>query len=101
MMLDLEDAVMVAKRLMEAYGGDVTEETEELIRNELEQKCYVNTMEKRLKPIEDMLNQIMEITPENIAGAISKDHLREYCKELQVALNMLFIQIPINWPGMR
>ena len=97
-MMFLEDAEEVTKRLItNMTEEDLTEEDMELIHNELEQKCHINTTAKNIKAVKEMFEKIDDIMPEKIAEAISKDQLRDYCRNLQVALNMLMIQIPINW----
>ena len=97
-MIRIEDACKVCKDLIIEFGdGTMDAEMEELIHNEMEQKEWVNaTAGPASKILSSITDTIMDIHPVKIAEAIKEDKLRDWCTEMQVGLNMLLIQLPIE-----
>lgn len=87
LMLTLEDAVRVAKRLVKDGMDD-----EEIIRQELEQKCWIppNT-DEAAKQLNDL---IFDINPAEICRQIESDNLKNWCETVQVAMKMAMVQLP-------
>lgn len=91
LMLTLEDAVKVAKRLVE-YGVD----DEEIIRQDLEQKCWFPPKtDEAAKQLNDL---IFDINPAEICSQIESDNLKSWCETVQVAMRMAMVQLPC-WSG--
>lgn len=91
LMLMLEDAVKVAKELVE-YGVD----DEEIIRQDLEQKCWLPPeMDEAAKRLNDL---IFDINPTEICSQIESDNLKKWCETVQVAMKMAMVQLPC-WSG--
>lgn len=87
LMLMLEDAVKVAKELVE-YGVD----DEEIIRQDLEQKCWLPPeMDEAAKRLNDL---IFDINPAEICNQIESDNLTNWCKTMQVEMKMEMVQLP-------
>lgn len=84
MMLTLEDAVKVAKRL---FGVD--EEDTELLRSEFKQKCYLESRDYESR----LLETIDEINPRAICLKIERDGLREWCEGVRAELEMAYTRI--------
>lgn len=90
-MLMLEDAVKVAKELVD-YGVD----DEEIIRQELEQKCWLpSETDEAAKRLNDL---ICDITPAEICGQIESDNLKNWCGTVQMEMKMAMVQLPC-WSG--
>lgn len=87
LMLSLDDAVKVAKRLIADNMDD-----DEIIRQELEQKCWfpprTDDAAKRLNDL------ICDITPAEICTQIEADNLRNWCKTVQTEMKMAMVQLP-------
>lgn len=87
LMLTLEDAVKVAKHLVEDCMDD-----EEIIRQDLEQKCWLppktNEAAKRLNDL------IFDINPAEICSQIESDNLKRWCETVQVEMRMSMVQLP-------
>lgn len=83
LVLTLDKAVAV---VMENFDTD-----EEWIRQELEQKCYINSGVEN--PRKELIELIMDVNPAEIASQIEADNLRDWCKTMQVGLQMLLMQI--------
>ena len=87
LMLSLDDAVKVAKRLIAENMDD-----DEIIRQELEQKCWfpprTDDAAKRLNDL------ICEITPAVLWTQIEADNLRNWCKTVQTEMKMAMVQLP-------
>lgn len=85
--LSLDDAVKVAKRLVED-GMD----NEEIIRQDLEQKCWfppkTDDAAKRLNDL------IFDINPSEICSQIESDNLKSWCETVQVEMKMAMVQLP-------
>lgn len=92
LMLTLEDAVRVTVDLLEYYDVQVEDSDVDYIEQELEQKCYVGIPDKNKSFAEELDGYIMDINPAEIASQIESDHLRNWCKNLQVAMHMAMIQ---------
>ena len=87
LMLTLEDAVKVAQRLVR-YGVD----DEEIIRKELEQKCWFPPKpDKAAKHLNDL---IFDINPAEICSQIESDNLKNWCKTIQTEMKMAMVQLP-------
>lgn len=83
LLLTLDDATKVAMRFLRDYsdlGKDEFEGIEEVLRSELEQKCYISKESKRLAAL------IGEINPESITKSILNDELARWCRKMQVVL---------------
>ena len=91
LMLMLEDAVKVAQQLVE-YGVD----NEEIIRQELEQKCWFPP--KKDEAAEHLNNLIFDINPAEICSQIESDNLKNWCKTIQTEMKMAMVQLPC-WTG--
>ena len=91
LMLTLEDAVKVAKRLVNDGMDD-----EEIIRQELEQKCWLPPeMDEAAKRLNDL---ICDITPAEICSKIESDNLKNWCGTVQMEMKMAMVQLPC-WSG--
>jgi len=87
LMLSLDDAVKVAKRLVIDGVDD-----DELIRQELEQKCWFPPTENEAaKRLNDL---IFDITPAEICSQIESDNLRNWCEIVQTEMKMAMVQLP-------
>ena len=87
LMLTLEDAVKVAKRLIRNEMDD-----EEIIRQEMEQKCWIppksDEAAKRLSEL------IFDVSPAEICSQIETDNLRDWCETVQTEMKMAMVQLP-------
>lgn len=81
MVLTLDDAVKVAKRF--------SDHDEELIRQELEQKCWLPVRE----PAKELNGFIEAITPDEICSQIQEDKLGWWCEVMQMNMQMAIKQI--------
>ena len=91
LMLTLDDAVNVAKRLVRDRMDD-----DEIIRQELEQKCWFppnsNEAAERLNGL------IFDINPSEICSQIESGNLKSWCNTLQTAMKMAMVRLPC-WGG--
>lgn len=87
LMLSLDDAAKVAKRLV-ADGVD----DDEIIRQELLQKCW--TPPESSKAAKDLNDLIFDINPAEICSQIEADHLRQWCSTVQTEMKMAMVQLP-------
>lgn len=87
LMLTLDDAVKVAKQLVEDGVGDET-----IIREELEQKCW--TPPKTDKAASNLNYLIFDINPTEICAQIEQDNLNDWCKVVQTEMKMAMVQLP-------
>lgn len=85
-MLTLDDAVKVAKRLVNDDMDD-----DEIIHQELEQKCYIGESDDHWRRLSEL---IMDINPAEIADHIGYGNLHEWCQTIQVEMQMALMQIP-------
>lgn len=91
LMLTLEDAVEVAENLVIDGMDD-----EEIIRQELEQKCWIpSNTDEAAKQLNDL---IFDINPAEICRQIESDNLKNWCETVQVAMKMAMVQLPC-WSG--
>jgi len=91
LMLTLDDAVKVAQRLVR-YEMD----SEEIIRQELEQKCWFPpTSDESAKRLNDL---IFDINPAEICSQIEADNLKHWCEIIQTEMKMAMVQLPC-WGG--
>lgn len=91
LMLELDDAVKVTKWLIDDQMTN-----EDIIRQELEQKCWfppnTNEAAKRLNDL------IFDINPAEICSQIESDNLKHWCEIVQVEMKMAMAQLPC-WGG--
>ena len=91
LMLTFEDAVKVAQRLVRDGMDD-----EEIIRQELEQKCWLpSETDEAAKRLNDL---ICDITPAEICSQIETDNLKNWCGIVQMEMKMAMVQLPC-WSG--
>ena len=91
MLLNLDDAVKVAKRLVEDGMDD-----EEIIRQELEQKCWFPPKkDEAAKRLNDL---IFDINPAEICSQIESGNLKNWCEIIQTEMKMAMVQLPC-WSG--
>ena len=87
LMLTLDDAVKVAKGLVEDGMDD-----EEIIRQDLEQKCWFPPKtDEAAKQLNDL---IFDINPAEICSQIESDNLKNWCNTVQVEMRMAMVQLP-------
>ena len=87
LMLTLDDAVKVAKRLIRDNMND-----DEIIRQELEQKCcFPPKADDSAKRLNDL---IFDINPAEICSQIESDNLKNWCKIIQTEMKMAMVQLP-------
>ena len=93
LMLTLEDATKVCAELIRTYAEDVKlcEEDIEGIKSDLEQKCYLYG--NNHDHFKELNNLIMDINPAEIAQHVQDDNLKEWCRNMQVTMNMELIQL--------
>ena len=87
LMLSLDDAVKVAKRLIRDKMDD-----EEIIRQELEQKSWIPP--KADEAAECLDGLISNINPAAICGQIELDNLTGWCETMQTTMKMAMFQLP-------
>ena len=91
MLLNLDDAVKVTKRLVIDGMDD-----EQIIRQELEQKCWIPPKtDEAAKRLNDL---ICDITPAEICSQIESDNLKNWCGTVQMEMKMAMVQLPC-WSG--
>ena len=91
LMLTLDDAVKVAKRLIIDGVSD-----DEIIRQELRQKCWFPpNADKASMYLNDL---IFDINPTEICSQIESDNLKNWCSTVQTEMKMAMIQLPC-WAG--
>ena len=81
MMLTIEDAVNVAKRIF-----DVDPEDEEWLFSEFEQKCYLESAD----PEQRILEVIDCINAKEICDQIIHDQLSDWCEGMRAEFEMAF-----------
>ena len=87
LMMTLEDAVKVAKRLIRDNMDD-----DEIIRQELEQKCWIPPKaDDSAKRLNDL---IFDINPAEICSQIESDNLKNWCEIIQIEMKMAMVQLP-------
>ena len=87
LMLTLDDAVKVAKRLVIDRMDD-----DEIIHQELEQKCWFPPKEHdAAKHLNDL---IFDINPAEICSQIEADNLKNWCVTVQTEMKMAMVQLP-------
>ena len=87
LMLSLDDAVKVAKRLIADNMDD-----DEIIRQEFEQKCWFPpTTDSAAERLNDL---IFDINPADICTHIQNDNLKEWCVFMQAEMKMAMVQLP-------
>ena len=87
LMLTLDDAVKVTQWLVEDGMND-----EEIIRQELEQKCWI--VPKSNDAAKQLNNLIFDINPAEICAQIEADNLKKWCEIIQVEMKMAMVQLP-------
>ena len=74
-MLELEDAVKVARQYMIDYGYHFDDEEDGVIlTQEMEQKCYLDD------GVGSVLDLVADINPTEICAQIESDNLSEWCR---------------------
>lgn len=87
LMLTLDDAVRVAKRLVRDMMDD-----DEIIRQELEQKCWFPPdADEAAKHLNDL---IFDINPAEICSQIESDNLKNWCSIVQTEMKMAMVTLP-------
>lgn len=87
LMLSLDDAVKVTKWLVDDGMDD-----EEIIRQELEQKCWFPPKkEDAAKRLNDL---ICDVNLAEICSQIKADNLRHWCEIIQTEMKMAMVQLP-------
>jgi len=87
LMISLDDAVKVTQRLVRDNMNDT-----EIIRQELEQKCWFPTnLNDAAKHLNDL---IFDINPAEICSQIESDNLKNWCKTVQTEMKMAMVQLP-------
>lgn len=86
-MLSLDDAVKVTKQLaMDGIDDD------EVIRNELEQKCWTPpTTDEAAKELSILIS---DINPAEITSQILSDNLKDWCTTIQANMRMAMVKLP-------
>lgn len=87
LMLSLDDAVKVTKRLVNDCKDD-----EEIIRQELKQKCWFPP--KKEDAAKQLNGLIFDINPAEICSQIEADNLRQWCEIVQTEMKMAMVQLP-------
>ena len=87
LMLTLDDAVKVTQWLVEDGMND-----EEIIRQELEQKCWI--VPKSNDAAKQLNNLIFDINPAEICAQIESDNLKSWCNTIQVEMKLAMVQLP-------
>ena len=87
LMLTLDDAVKVAKRLVADEMN-----SDEIIRQELEQKCWFAP--KSDEAAEILSDLIFDINPSEICSQIESDNLKNWCEAIQTEMKMAMVQLP-------
>lgn len=95
LILTLDDAVKVAMGFMHEYCEDLTEmqEIEVVLRQDMQQKCYINMPFTDAEARKAMIERIMDINPAEIASQIESDNLRDFCNSFQIWMQMMLTQI--------
>lgn len=98
LILTLDDAVKIAMGFMYEYCEDLTEmqEIEVVLRQDMEQKCYINMPFEDAEARKAMVERIMDINPAEIASQIESDNLRDFCKSFQIWMQMMLAQIGLE-----
>ena len=87
LMLTLDDAVKVARELIINGMND-----EEIIRQELEQKCWFPPKaDEAAKHLNDL---IFDINPAEICSQIESDNLKQWCEIIQTEMKMAMVRLP-------
>lgn len=78
--LDLDEAMKVLKREVYMFQGEMDEGDWEVIRNELEQKCFFKCKDDNIQRI---ISLAMDINPKEIASHIEDGSLIRWCEVIQ------------------
>ena len=82
--LDLDDAMEVLRFHGFIKEGYTDEDGLELVRSELEQKCYVKSKNDSIGKITQLA---CDINPKEIAAQIEGDNLSQWCEIIQAEIN--------------
>jgi len=85
LMLTLDDAIKVTQRLVKDAMDD-----EDIIRQELEQKCWVPSDSEPVKRLYDL---IFDINPAEICAQIESGNLKKWCEIIQVEMNLAMVRM--------
>ena len=100
-LLTLDDAVKVCMdflyetTLFDDMPEEEKEDFEELVRQEMEQKVWINGYSS-IESLERLNNLTFEIHPAEIARQIERDNLRKWCETLQVQIKMAMVELPLK-----
>lgn len=87
LLLSIDDAVTVAKRLVRDGMDD-----DEIIYQEMEQKCWMPA--KTDEAAERLNDLIFDISPAEICSQIESDNLKNWCNIIQAEMKMAMVQLP-------
>ena len=86
LMLSLDDAVKVAKELIDDNMDD-----DEIIRQKMQQRCWFPpTRDSAAERLNDL---IFDINPAEICSHIQKENLKEWCVFMQTEMKMAMVQL--------
>ena len=91
LMLSIEDAVKVAKRLITDQM-----DVDEIVYQEFEQKCWI--LPKASNTAKCLKDLICDVNPAEICAQIESDNLKEWCRTVQSQMIMLMAQLPSAEP---
>lgn len=92
MMLEIEDAVKVAiDNIRNNYNCDVDEEDEEILYQEMEQKCWLTHYDE--PDLKHLIDLIMDVNPAEICSQIQSDNLKNWCKIIQVEMQLTLMKM--------
>ena len=95
-LLTIDDATKVAMRFLKEYSDcEDGDGVEDIVFQEMEQKCRINaTNNGAWRHLNDL---VFDINPAEICQQIRNDNLKQWCLDLQVAMRMELIKLPMNW----
>ena len=86
LILTLDDAIKVTQRLVEDAMDD-----KDIIRQELEQKCWVPSDSE---PANQLYDLTFDINPAEICAQIEADNLKKWREIIQIEMKMAMVQLP-------
>lgn len=88
LMLTIDDAIKVAMTFTEKYldNYSLTQEDVELLRQDMEQKCWVKMFPEN--PIENIKGLISDVNPAEIVSHIQNDNLTTWCESWQASVQI-------------
>lgn len=94
LMLTLDDAVKVTKRLIRDSVDD-----DKIIRQELMQKCWIPPKSDRAAG--RLSDLIFDINPAEICSQIESDNLKNWCSTVQTEMKLSMVNLPCWGEGER